>query len=231
MKMLGVCFGVGDGWAEAARWAAARMERVTGIECAVIAGAAPGFDGARRHPSWWKCRVFDLVPGDVDAVTIFDADVIACDYAGGPDLRAEIYEAAIARPVTGALDVDSVSVRSECACYGVPLGQYVNCGFLVVRRNPGQMILDAAWQLGPRYGSWLEQTAVNVARLRQAYGGQADWPRGWQRMLPARRGPFEWAKVNHPKGSGPVAPRVVHVTGLGSQLEVLGDLQKQVDAT
>lgn len=222
MRILGVCFGVGDGWQEAARWAAARMERVTGFECVTIGAPPPGFTGAVRHPSWWKCKVFDFVPADVDAVMIFDADVIAIGAATleGSSLAADIHEAAELATIWGALDADNRGVRSECACYQLDMENYVNCGFLVVRREGGREILERAWGRGPNYGAWMEQTAIN--KEREAEGVTAHWSRGWMRFLPASRGPYDWREVNRPPAA------LVHVTGLGSQLKVLKDLQAQV---
>lgn len=217
MKLLGVCFGVGDGWGEAALWAAKRLERVTGVESLVIHEAPGGFLPCGRHPSWWKCKVWDFVPDDVDAVVVFDADVIARDWL----TRSELVSALIAQPLVGALDVDSRSVRSECVAFGLDPARYVNCGFMVGDRRSREL-LERAWARGPHFGCWMEQTAINT-ELHLA-GWVKHWPRGWQRFEPANHGPLNWGKLQEDQ-----AARVVHVTGLGRQLGVLKDLQGQVD--
>lgn len=152
--MIGVVFGIGKEWAEAARVTAMRMESLTGLPCRVI--EEDPFD--LESPAWLKLRVFDLIEPEVQEVLVFDADLLPLR----PWDPRTLYEQTD-RPFIAVPDVDSVAVMNECVGFGVPWpGQYINSGLFIAGRQHDAM-LQRAFGRQPRFGNWQEQTSLNVA--------------------------------------------------------------------
>jgi hypothetical protein len=158
--MIGVTIGLGEKWKEVAEISAREMARHTGISCHVISEAPDDFS---FHPSWLKLRVFDLFPGE-DEILFFDADILCIrDWEPKPkiyNLRGhEIHHDA---GINICNDEHSISVGQECRQFGID-GQwkYFNAGLWIAHRKHDP-ILKRALARGPKFGTWLEQTALTV---------------------------------------------------------------------
>lgn len=196
--MMGVTIGTGE-WRGAAEVAAQAMRRATELECVVV-HELPAAWPAALHPSWLKCRVFDFVPAGVDRVLVFDADALAVrPWREWQDARHDL--SVVRHP-------EHRAVRTEKELYG--LWEYWNAGLFVVHRRLEERlrrVLDAA----PRYGSWLEQTALVKAFLGMEKHWLPTWcnshvhclngPNGRERTLSAAAGAIEGGAA------------VVHFTG------------------
>jgi hypothetical protein len=147
LKTLAVTIGLGPGWRELAERAGARMAEATGLPVQVLSSChllPPDW-----HPSWAKCWAFDLVPEHIDRLLIFDADI----YPVAPFNEWDTDE-----PLAVVRHLESKPVKTEKILYG--LGEYWNGGLFVIRRSYADALrLTATY--GPRYGAWLEQTALN----------------------------------------------------------------------
>lgn len=136
--MKGYTIGTGT-WRKVAQAAAARMQAMTGIPCEVF---VPSKKWA--HPSWGKCEI------PVDGPTlIFDAD-IWCMEKWEPR-HAPGAVCMVPEPSNRFVDI-------ECRLYGIERHRYCNGGLMILD-DPA--ILPAVAAYAPRYGRWLEQTAIN----------------------------------------------------------------------
>lgn len=160
--MIGVTIGIGEGWQEIARKAALRMQEMTGIECLIWSKT----DKYVCNPSWLKCDIFgpwDLDPIKAhDEIMIFDADILPMKpwnpltYCQGDNFH-----------FAGVAEF-TAPVWDECQRFGVPFGQYFNCGMFIIHRR-AKSALEWAGRKHPEYGSWLEQTAINVGLQKMGY--------------------------------------------------------------
>jgi len=133
------------------------MHQMTGVESIVI-DSAPGW----VHPSWAKCRLWDVVPKDVTDVLYFDADILPMkpwnplNYAG----RDFFY---------GCRDGGGIDVDNECATHELCRDQYLNMGLFIAPRSM-RNLMGMAETYHPKLGRWLEQTALN--KCLQAFCAQ-----------------------------------------------------------
>jgi hypothetical protein len=154
--MIGVCIGVGPGWKEAAQLTAARMATTTGLRCVVLDKCDPPV----CHPSWLKCHVTSIYP-DEDSFLVFDADILPLK-PWNPELLFE----GLGRPFCACPDRNSPGTLRECQNFGLPWPDwYINGGMLIFGREH-QRVWDYVWRKHPRYGTWLEKTALNEALLK-----------------------------------------------------------------
>lgn len=154
--MIAVTIGSGEKWRLVAQASAAQVERMTGLETHIIDSVAD----SSCHPSWEKLRIFDHVGGD--NVLYFDADIWI---AGKWNVEQMHYE--MERHFMAAPDVASVPVNYECGKFGIPFPDcYVNAGLWVANRRKHESILQKAYARRPEFGSWLEQTALNLELIR-----------------------------------------------------------------
>jgi hypothetical protein len=146
-KTLAVTIGIGNGWRELAERSAARMTRFTGLPCQVISSChliPPDW-----NPSWAKAYAFDLVPEDIDRLLIFDADIYCV---------ADFPEWNTSDPLAVVRHLSTGPVKTEMTLYG--FAEYWNGGLLVIDRLLADTLRTVA-TYGPRYGTWLEQDALN----------------------------------------------------------------------
>jgi hypothetical protein len=147
MNTLGITIGIGEGWDKAAVIAAARMREATGVEC-VVCDSIPQLPEG-WSPSWGKAWLFDLVPARYDRLLVFDADIFAIRKWQLPDAPG-FYAV---RELGG-----NPSRNNELRAFG--LKDYFNGGLFIIDRQHADR-LAAVCDYGPRYGTWLEQTALN----------------------------------------------------------------------
>lgn len=142
--MIGLCIGTGE-WSGVAARAAARMQLMTGIECHVISHVPPSL----THASWHKLNLLNYF---TERLLIFDADIWCTrEWDVGDYLE------------TGLAMVPEPQHRSlalECDLYHVPRTAYCNAGLMIVDHRAKEVFAETM-KLHPRYGSWLEQTALN----------------------------------------------------------------------
>lgn len=155
--MIGLCIGTGE-WYRVAVRAAARMEQMTGVPCRVIERV----DGNLAHASWHKLNLLRDYPGET--LFIFDAD-IWCLAPWDP-------RAYTATGLAMVRDRSTFEVRVECALYHIPPDRYHNAGLMIADERARE-VFAAAKRLHPRYGRWLEQTAVNHEAHARGFPVQA----------------------------------------------------------
>ena len=155
--MLGVCIGVGDGWAQCAARTARRMERMTNVPCVVVCD--PGIYQV-ANPSWLKCKVIDIFPNESEFM-VFDADIFPNRPWNPVELMEDYLGAFMAVP-----EKLTVHVAMEAASYGIR--NYVNAGLTLFTRHH-KPIWDYAFARHPQYGRWLEQTALNEGLEKLGY--------------------------------------------------------------
>jgi hypothetical protein len=163
MSTLGITIGIGEGWDKAAVVAAARMRNATGIDC-VVCDRIPQLPEG-WSPSWGKAWLFDLVPARFDRLLIFDADIVAVRKWQLPD----------APGFYAVRELGSNPSRTnEQLAY--QLTDYFNGGLFIIDREHADR-LAAVRDYGPRYGTWLEQTALNkvFADVFRALPSQLNW--------------------------------------------------------
>lgn len=155
--MIGITIGIGEGWNHVAVRAAAQMEKMTGIYCEAIT-EWPFQQPV--HPSWLKCHLMEHYPAAHDFL-IFDADIFCLR----PWKPAELFEA-LGKRFCAVPDRNNTDVYHECAGFNLPFPDwYVNGGLLMFSREHAP-VWEAVWKRHPRYGSWLEQTALNEALFK-----------------------------------------------------------------
>jgi hypothetical protein len=151
MKIRGLTIGAGE-WKPLAEEMAERNSRLFGLDWEVVSKPpVPGV--AKWNPSWWKLWAFELCP-DADAVMVLDADA----YVRRPwplDKADGTIWAVLDQPIR------EVHVN-ECSLYGLDPFRYINGGAWFIGRADA-VVLQTARLRGPRYGAWLEQTALNQA--------------------------------------------------------------------
>ncbi len=146
-KTLAVTIGIGQSWRELAERSAARITRFTGLPAQVISSChliPPDW-----NPSWAKAYAFDLVPDDIDRLLIFDADIYCV---------ADFPEWNTSDPLAVVRHIETGPVKTEMTLYG--FREYWNGGLMVITR-PLADALRLVATYGPRYGTWLEQDALN----------------------------------------------------------------------
>lgn len=155
--MIGICIGVGDGWAGLARAAAARMQSLTGLQCV----AWTELEWVGVHPSWQKARVFDQWPNE-DEFLVFDADVVPI-----APWNPRLMFAMMGRRFVGVPEDNRAPVLMECTNFRLPFPDwYINGGLLMFGREHIP-VWQWVWERCENgYGSWLEQTALNEALYR-----------------------------------------------------------------
>jgi lipopolysaccharide biosynthesis glycosyltransferase len=157
--MIAVTLGVGPVWEDVARFSAARMAAMTGLRTEVVTEVPAGL----AHPSWAKCSLLEMFPEE-DGFLYFDADLVAMK-PWQPELLWESYGrgfCAVAEPYGKAVDM-------ECQSYGLNPGRYINAGLLLF--GPAHAwIWERTLSRHPRFGSWYEQTALNVALQEEGPG-------------------------------------------------------------
>jgi hypothetical protein len=210
--MIGVTIGIGAGWAECAACAAERMSAMTGLPCYVI--KAPDLRPEAVHPSWLKCVVTEAWPAE-DAFLVFDADILPL----APWDPAGLFER-LGRPFMAVPEDNTPPVYNECMRYGLPpFDWYINAGLTIFGREHGPIWGDV-WKLHPRFGTWLEQTALNY--VLKARGTEVvRLPRRFNRLL---------------HGQNHLAPDLaaselfinLHADSLGGHAATLAQLQAQV---
>lgn len=148
MNALGVCIGIGKHWQDAAALACAQMRKHAGLEC-VVCDDIPALPGG-WNPSWGKSWLFELVPARYDRLLVFDADIVCV--ADWRDWQAP-------HPFMAVRELYSDPAReNERMAYRIK--NYFNGGLFVIDRSQADR-LAALRNYGPRYGRWLEQTALN----------------------------------------------------------------------
>lgn len=156
MKIQGFTVAAGS-LEELGKEMALRHGEVHGLPWAVI-DVAPVAAVKAWNPAWWKLWAWDLFP-DADVLVHMDADV----WCARPWPVAKFVEA-------GA--VGFVGVRDEpfhgqhaheCELYGMDAASYLNTGCWMAGRESCRAVFEAARRLGPSWGRWLEQHAVNYA--------------------------------------------------------------------
>jgi hypothetical protein len=145
-KTLAVTIGIGDAWRSLAERAATRMSQHTGLPSQVLS-SCPHLP-AGWSPSWAKAWAFDLVPDDIDRLLIFDADIYC---------TADWHEWDTDQPLAVVRHIATRGVQTETQLY--TLREYWNAGLFVITRSLADALRLIA-TYGPRYGSWLEQTAA-----------------------------------------------------------------------
>lgn len=145
--MIGLTIGTGD-WRAVAERSAAQMQAMTGIECHVV----DKVDSRLVHASWHKLNLLRDYPGQT--LLIFDAD-IWCQKRWRPHDW-------LSRGLAMAPEVVNAPIEKESALYGLSASHYYNAGLLICDNRCRELFHDAM-KLHPRYGTWLEQTALNRA--------------------------------------------------------------------
>lgn len=153
--MIGVTFGVGDGWLAVAQAAATRMAQYTGLKCVVVENSLRQY----AHPSWSKADVIEMFP-DVDSFLVFDADVVCLR-----EWRPKWIFDDLGRPFCAVYERRSQDVFDECAALEISFPDVmVNGGVLMFGREHLPV-----WQVvrgkHPKCGRWMEQGALNLALL------------------------------------------------------------------
>jgi hypothetical protein len=157
--VIAVTIGIGPDWKRVAERAAERMSACTGLQARVI-NSMEGVEVA--HPSWLKCFIADVFT-DHDEFLVFDADIIALR----PWDPAGLFDS-LGRPFCAVPEPNGARVFEECKAHTLPFPDwYVNGGLTIFGREHVP-IWRRTWEMHPRYGSWLEQTALNQA-LAETY--------------------------------------------------------------
>jgi hypothetical protein len=159
MKIQGFTIGAGR-LEELAREMAVRNGELHGIPWAVV-DASPVDSAKTWNPSWWKLWAWDLFP-DADVLVHMDADV----WCARPWPVAKFVEAR-AMGFVGVMDEPLHRQHAhECELYGMDLRSYVNGGCWMARREACRGAFELARGLGPSWGRWLEQNALNYGLER-----------------------------------------------------------------
>jgi hypothetical protein len=199
MRTMGLTIGMGSGWRELAERSAVRMATATGLECRVMSSC--GLLPAGWSPSWAKAWAFDMVPQDVDRLLIFDADI----FAVGPWRDWDVEG-----PLAVVRHVATRPVQTEMALYG--LQEYWNAGLFVIRRPVADALRMVA-TYGPRYGAWLEQTAINHVFT---YCEKEWMPAGCNYLIaPPPRGQSRDVAVGAALGAVEAGATCLHFSGYG----------------
>jgi len=153
--MIGITIGVGNEWEQIANWAATRMTQNTGLRCEVINELSHGV----CHASWLKCHLLQMFP-DHDEFLVFDADIIPVKHWNPRELFKSMNRAFCAVP-----DRNWSATWNECRNFDLPYPDfYINGGLLIFGREHGP-IWESVWKRHPKFGSWMEQTALNAALM------------------------------------------------------------------
>lgn len=152
--MIGVTIAIGPDWKEVAQLASDRMTSFTGLKCHIV----DDWHGVPyEHPSWVKCRLLDIFRNE-DSILYFDSD-IWCMKPWKPD---KIFEGCN-RDFMAVPAVDNKYIQDECKRFNLPQGgKYITAGLLLFGREHRE-VFRYAESLHPRYGSWYDQTPINVA--------------------------------------------------------------------
>jgi len=152
--MTGICIGIGDGWELAAHRTAKRMEAMTGVKCFVI---SEWDDRGAVSPAWMKCHIIADCRKLPPPYFLFDADILPMK----PWDPRSLYRGRFAGTVEPQTDI----LRAECSLYNLNRLRYINGGLVMFDESHADIWAET-WGKHPRYGSWLEQTALNKALVR-----------------------------------------------------------------
>ena len=206
--MQAITIGAGP-YRKLADYSAARMREMTGLETTVIDENDLRWWPV-EHPAWQKLWLMHMHRGR--DLLIFDADIF-CMKEWQPEDFIQEYEMA------AVPDMASQQVLSECQLYGIGWGNYFNAGLMIVDGTI-EVMYDAQ-QYHPRYGSWLEQTAINKA----CWDAQVNinyMPRAYNRLLWPGRDSYEPADL---KGLNVVN---LHFASMGGQHEQILEMMKKL---
>lgn len=204
MKTLGLSIGLGQHWSDAATFACTQMQKHTGIECRPIHDL-PDLP-AGWNPSWGKAWLWDFVPPDIDRLLVFDADLVCIR----PWKQWQIDAPFLA---TREIYVPR-AVRNEKRAFGLP--DYFNAGLFVCHRSQRDR-LERVRHYGPHYGTWLEQTAVNVL-FRDIW-----------RPMPAQTNWFCATETNALVGALDACAACIHLAGRKPADQLIPMMQKVVE--
>ena len=178
--MIGVTIGIGGLWPEIAARSARRMEKMTGLHC--VALHIDRFTHVTPdvvHPSWLKCHI-DKIFSVQHRFLVFDADMFCLNPWDPAALFAETCQSFCAVP-----DRNLPTVYNECCARGLPFPDWYVNGGLVMFNQKHRGVWDLTWQKHPRFGRWLEQTALNksiqesgidICRLSRKFNRLPDRP-------------------------------------------------------
>jgi len=215
--MLAITLGIGERWQECAVTAASRMARMTGLECRVINSVSLPAGLPAVHPSWLKLLIPRLV-GDHDDFLYFDSDILPLR----PWDPAGIYHS-LGKPLCIVPDVNSAAVERECLAFRLPYPNgYLNAGLFMFGRHHAP-VLENAWQRGPVCGTWLEQTALNLA-IAEMQVETARLPRTFNTLL--------WPGIDDysPQALRSRPEINLHAASLGGSTETLEHVQRNAFA-
>lgn len=154
--MIGITIGVGEQWNAAAKACAHRMSEMTGLECKVIDTCPESI----AHPSWLKAHVIGMFP-EYDSFLVFDADIIPSKH-WNPKLLFE----ELGRPFCAVPDRNWAATQRECTKFNMPWPDWYVNGGLTMFGKEHAIVWEYVLRKHPKYGSWLEQTALNEALLK-----------------------------------------------------------------
>jgi len=171
------------------------------------------------HPSWLKCKVLEVLPQD--EFLLFDADII-CLQPWNPE---KVF-ADNGRKFCAVPDRICQMVHQECLAFQLPYPNwYVNAGLTMFSREHA-FVWQRTWQRHPKFGRWLEQTALNVAlkEFEDSGGGVCRLPRNYNTLpsLEDGKNNFAWPT--------PETKDVInfHYADLGGNTAKLIALQKEL---
>lgn len=204
-RVIGFTVGAGP-FVDLAREMAAKNGALFGLEWRVISSApVPGVE--HWNPAWWKLWAFDLF-ADADVLVHLDADVLALE----PWPVAKFVEEGLS--FAGVRDEPMLRMHfHECELYGIDTACYLNSGAWMASRAGAAGVFEVARGLGPSWGRWLEQNALNFAL--QAGGVET-------RILPRV---WNWL-VHRDVAAVPLGVKCAHFCGhSGNVASILGEMR------
>lgn len=201
-NVQGVVIGIGPDWEMPAALAAVRLEATFSVRFAVM-NRRPLSMPEHFHPAWAKLWAFEVYP-HASHLIVADADLL-------PVAPIERNVLDFDADFSAVLDEPSRSIFHESEAFGIPPNAYFNTGLFMARRKTMAPILTAAQRRGPRYGAWLEQTAINVG-IHAAEARINVWPHRMNWQCPPGASPHrcaaEGAEIIHFSGRRGNAARV-----------------------
>lgn len=156
--MIAVTIGVGEPFHEMALIAGDLASRFTGLKVKVL--AEEHFQQCRaRYPNHLKFRLFDLA--EDDDILYFGADLVFLR-AWDPAQFADREEIVCVRDMWF-----EPHITQDAESNGIPINEYFNSGmFIINRRNHERLLRAAEAELLVLKSRFVDQTALNVARVR-----------------------------------------------------------------
>jgi hypothetical protein len=211
--MIGLTIGIGGLWPEIAARSARRMEKMTGIKCYAFKATTAGIN----HPSWLKCKLMDFYP-KVGDFLVFDADIFSMQVWSPQTIFQEMKGAFCAVP-----DRNHKIVLDECQEHNLPFPDwYINGGLMMFSRAH-KPLWDAVFAKHPKYGRWLEQTALNKS-IQELGVEVCRLPRVFN-TLPNLDATGSWYDLDAMRKSGVVN---FHMADLGGDGTKILELQKEL---